>query len=369
MKIRIVHITQALGGVKTYFAQILDHIDHNRFEIILIAPSDRGLQEICSAKNVVYHQLNIRRQIHLFYDSYCFIRIVSLVRKIRPDLVHAHSAKGGMLGKLSAYFHNVPIVFTPHAFSYLSFVGFKRTLFYTLEFFSRKKVRKLLAVSYSEYMRAVQELNYKVDQVCVVSNSVEISPEEMRRDFDRCIHIGMIGRLTHQKNPLFFLKAAEIIQSEFPSIRFTLLGAGYHDHLKEEVLEFIRNHKLNNVQILSWGEHSIEKFYLDLDIFLLTSNFEGLPFSLLEAMSYKLPCIATNVDGSKDVIRHNSNGYLANSVEEIVQQIRLLINSKELRERLGNAGFEYVKDMHDVRINIKKIERLYKSMLPNSEHL
>ncbi|HEX8333458.1 MAG TPA: glycosyltransferase [Segetibacter sp.] len=363
MKIRIVHITQALGGVKTYFAQILTHIDLSRFEIILIAPSDNELKELCSANHITYYQLNIKRQIHLFYDPYCFVQILSFIRKIQPNIIHAHSAKGGMLGKLSAYFHRIPVVFTPNAFSYLSFIGFKRTLFYSLEFFSRKKVNKLLAVSYSESDRAVHELNYKAEQVSVVLNFIKIDTAAVNRNFDQCKQIGMIGRLTHQKNPLFFLEIAKRIQGIFPEIKFILLGAGYHDHLKKDALEFIRNHQLNNVQIVSWGEYQLEKFYEELDIFLLTSSFEGLPFSLLEAMSYKLPCIATNVDGSKDVVKHNDNGFLVNSAEETVSKIVLLIQSKALRERLGSSAYEYVKEFHNAQINVKKIELLYENLL------
>jgi glycosyltransferase involved in cell wall biosynthesis len=268
-----------------------------------------------------------------------------------------------MLGKLSAYFHRIPVVFTPHAFSYLSFAGFKRTLFYILEYFSRKKVCKLLAVSYSEYDRAVHELNYRPEQVSVVLNSININSVDVYRNFDQCKQIGMIGRLTHQKNPLFFLEIAKRIKEIFPDVHFTLLGAGYHDHLKVAVLEFIQKHQLNNVQIMSWGEYPLEKFYQGLDIFLLTSSFEGLPFSLLEAMSYKLPCIATNVDGNKDVIKHNDNGFLVNSIEEAVSQIMLLIQSKEFRERLGYSAFEYVREFHSAQINIKKVEHLYESLL------
>jgi len=148
-----------------------------------------------------------------------------------------------------------------------------------------------------------------------------------------------------------------------PEIQFTLLGAGYHDHLKDEALEFIQKHQLSNVQIISWGECPLEKFYQDLDVFLLTSSFEGLPFSLLEAMSYKLPCVTTNVDGSKDVLKNNDNGFLANSIEEAVSQLLLLIHSKELRERLGRSAYQYVNEFHNAKINIKEVEHLYQSLL------
>ena len=363
MRIRVLHITQALGGVKTYFEHILTHIDSNKFEIVLIAPADKELEKLCSSYETIYYRLDIKRNIHLIYDPYCFARILLLVKKIQPNIIHAHSAKGGMLSKLSVYFHRIPVVFTPNAFSYLSFIGFKRVLFYSLEYFSRKKVRKLLAVSHSEYDRAVNELNYKPEQLSIVLNSISINDIEFNRNFDRCSHIGMIGRLTHQKNPLFFLEVAKRIREVFPAIQFTLLGAGYHDHLKEDVLEFIQKHQLDNVQIMSWGECPLEKFYQELDVFLLTSSFEGLPFSLLEAMSYKLPCVTTNVDGNKDVVKNNYNGFLTNSIEEAVSQIVLLVQSKELRERLGQCAYRYVKEFHNAKINIKKVEHLYENLL------
>jgi len=361
MKIRVLHITQALGGIKTYFSQIVTHIDKSKFEISLIAPHDSELAELCAVNGIVYHSLNIRRQVHPVYDPYHFIRILLLIKKTKPGIIHCHSAKGGMLSKLSSYFHGVAVVFTPNAFSYLSFVGFKRVLFYLLEYFSKKRVRKLLAVSYSEHDRALHELNYRQDQISVVLNSIKIQDAPVR-DFEKCDQIGMIGRLTHQKNPLFFLEVARRIQEIYPNIQFKLLGAGYHDHLKKAALKFIEENQLNNIQIVSWGQYQLETFYKELDIFILTSSFEGLPFSLLEAMSYKLPCIATNVDGNKDVIKHGQNGFLANSVEEFVSQLVLLIQSNQLREQLGNSGYCYVKKFHNSEINIKKIEHLYETL-------
>jgi len=361
--IKVLHVTQALGGVKTYIFEIIRHLDPNEFELIVVAPPDKEFKKICEEYKVKLIELNIPRQIHLFLDPYCFFKLLSIIRKVKPHLIHVHSAKAGMLGKFSRYFHKRPVVFTPNAFSYLSFVGFKRVLFYSLEFLFKKKVNVLLAVSYSEYDRAIHELRYPKERVSVVLNSITTSDVAIERDYANCRTIGMIGRLTYQKNPLLFLELAREIKKKYPHIKFRLIGAGYHDDLKEQIYKYIQEEDLTNVEIIAWGQYDVRQFYRELDIFVLTSAFEGLPFSILEAMDSKLPCVVTKVDGNKDIIRNGENGFEVNSLDQLISCITDLVESSSLREKIGTNGYNYVRSCHRSDLNIQRTAAAYRQQV------
>jgi len=94
----------------------------------------------------------------------------------------------------------------------------------------------------------------------------------------------------------------------------------------------------------------------------MTSVFEGLAFSLLEAMSFGVPCVVSKVDGNTDVINNYENGFSCLTVDEFYNKIELLINNAELRIQIGLAGYEYVKARHSLAQSILKIEEVYDSM-------
>ncbi len=151
---------------------------------------------------------------------------------------------------------------------------------------------------------------------------------------------------------------------KYPSLEFSILGAGIHDDLAQEINLFLETHQLSNkIKIESWGgADTSQKFLEDADIFVMTSVFEGLSFSLLEAMSLGIPCVVSKVDGNTDVINNNENGFSCLSIEEFCQKIELLVNSAELSYRIGQAGYEYVKTNHSIHTNTAKLEKLYAEM-------
>jgi glycosyltransferase involved in cell wall biosynthesis len=361
-KVKIVHVTQSLGGVKTYLEHLFTHYDPDNFEHVIIAPENSSFQKFCKKNSVIYHPLKFQRSINLFKDISILFKVISILKKEAPALVHAHSAKGGYIGRLAAKFVPAKVIYSPHAFSYLSFKGLKRTVFYMLEYIAGRFTSKLLAVSHSEASRAVNELGYKPNEVKVILNSIPINDDLPFRNYTNCINIGMIGRLTYQKNPLLFLEVAVLLLRKYPHLKFSILGAGVTDHLSAEIAEYIKMNGLEGkVNILKWGNNNTSKRFLDdMDIFVLTSVFEGLPFSLVEAMASGVPCVVSKVDGNTDVINNNENGFSCLSADEFYTKLDLLVKSEELRRKFGQAGYRYIKSMHDIQKNIKQLEDLYR---------
>ena len=363
-KKKILHISQATGGVKTYVAHILNYVDSNSYEFVVIAPADVIFEKFCKDRSIRYYQLDLERGNNPLKNVRILSKLITIIKKEKPDIVHAHSAKGGFLGRVASRFTGSKIIYTPHAFSYLPFTGVNRTIFYLLELMARKWTTSLLAISHSEANRAIYELGYKKNQVKVILNSIPVNGTPINLQSDHALKIRMVGRLTSQKNHMLFLEIADILLKKYPDLEFAVLGAGIHDDLAAEIDSFIANNKLeNNVHIIHWGDTEISKKFLEeTDIFIMTSVFEGLPFSLLEAMSLGKPCVVSKVDGNTDVINNSENGFACLSVEEFCEKIELLINDPALRVKLGMAGYEYVKSKHSIEKNALQLEKIYASI-------
>lgn len=355
------HITHGLGGIQTYLEYILNYSDKTNFKYIVVAPYNTAFQHFC-APFAKYYPLKVKREVNPFADIFLLIKLILLISKEKPDVLHVHSAKGGFLGRLAGKFSNVKVVYTPHGFSYLSFTGIKRMLFFMLECISRNWSNVLLAVSHSEANRAGFEIGYKPGKVKVIMNSIYSNGHVSKRDYDNNYRIGMIGRLTYQKNPMLFMDIAETLLWKYPNLQFKILGAGLDDHLGTTLHEFInKNNFHEKIKLLPWGNSSASRGFIEeTDIYVMTSVFEGLPFSLLEAMAGECACVVSKADGNSDVIQNNENGFACLSKEEFCKDIELLIHDKSLRKKFGKAGREYIHEKHNITDAIDQLQNLYK---------
>lgn len=370
-KIKILHITQSLGGVETYIRQIISTIDRSKYEIVLVSPFNKELSNFCLSNGVKIYCIKMDRGLNIFVDLQNLFSFCKIIRDENPDLVHLHSSKAGFIGRLACRIKHKKSIFTPHGLSYLSFTGVKRMIFFMLEVIAKSFTFRVLACSNSEAYRMIFELGMEKSHIDVELNSIMLNKletiEEPSFSNSDKFRIGTISRLTYQKNPLLLVEIASQIISKYPNTEFSILGAGLEDHLKDNVIKRIKDLGIENqFKILNWGAHDNSISYLkQLDIFILPSIFEGLPLSLLEAMAIGLPVVTSKCDGCNDVIQNNINGYNAITVNEFVDALINLIEKEDIRKRIGLRGREYVFKNHNMELYIKKLENYYSNVLAN----
>ena len=141
--------------MKTYTAYVLEYADKGLFDFVIIAPADVLFETFCREKGIPYYPVNLERGLNPFANFFILFKIIRIINKEKPAIIHAHSAKGGFLGRLAGNITKSKVIYTPHAFSYLSFSGIQRIAFYCLEFIARKWTTLLLAISYSEAGRFI----------------------------------------------------------------------------------------------------------------------------------------------------------------------------------------------------------------------
>jgi glycosyltransferase involved in cell wall biosynthesis len=370
-RIKILHITQSVGGVETYLKQIFSTIDHNKFEVVLVGTVSDLLEPYCIKYNVRFQRLKMSRGLNPILDIRSIFQLARIIKKEKPICVHLHSSKGGFLGRIATKLASHKSLFTPHGLSYLSFSGFKRMMFFFLELIGKKYTYKIHAVSFSEANKLVYELGHKRANIFVVQNAIII--KDAVSMIDKCKHkltaslkVGTIARLTPQKNPLLFIEIANaVIKKTSGEAHFYFLGVGEHDHLKNEVEQKISEYDIAaNVHLLQRGDLDTSIGFLQqLDVFLFPSVFEGLSYALLEAMLEGVPCVVSNVDGNNDLIHNNMNGYTCITVEEYVNAICALLFDKAQAKQIGEAGRNYILAKHDLSKNIKQLEAVYETFV------
>jgi glycosyltransferase involved in cell wall biosynthesis len=252
-RIKVLHITQSVGGVETYLKQVISTIDHSKYELKIVGTISENLEPYCIKNNVPFTRLKMARGLNPILDIASIFRLRKILQEERPVCAHLHSAKGGFLGRLACKLAKQKSLYTPHALSYLSFTGVKRKLFFLLEQFAGQFTYKLLAISHSEAERLVNDLEQKREDIYVIPNSLVVenyfysyfSNKSNLHVLNGAKKIGTIARLTPQKNPLLFIDIAnEVIKKESNHVHFYFLGVGEHDHLKNEVEQRIKQYNI-----------------------------------------------------------------------------------------------------------------------------
>ncbi len=365
-KIKILHIAKVLAGVGTSLELIAENIDEERFELILIRDIEENAKPLLynSGKLVKTYCLELQREIQPGNDLRFLKKSISIVKKEKPQLIHCHSAKGGIIGRALGSLTRIPTFFTPQAFSFLSAENkFKRSLFQTIENAFGLTNSFLIACSDSEAIRALKDTRYPKERIYVVDNFLPEPQEEPDFNFESDF-ICSIGRPSFQKNTMFLLKVFKDIHKRLPHIKLYILGVGHYspDLLKSK--KFIQENNLTQaVKLFEWTSRNETLTILKKSLLYVSfARYEGLSFAVLEAMANGKPCLLSDVDGNRDCIKDGKGGMLFNldtSSTEVAESIIPIINDQDKLCEMGKESFQQFLKYFTAKGNISKLEGLY----------
>lgn len=277
----------------------------------------------------------------------------ALIRRTRPDVVHCHSSKAGVYGRLAARACGVPSVYTPHGYAFLrtDVLPPVRTLFKGIEWLASRAGDAIVACGTEEYALA-RQLAGPHHVVTCVPNALD--PPELAclprphlpfRNNTRVL-VGTCGRAVAQRAPELFSSIACRLQD---AADWIWIGA-------ERNAEPLPHH----VHCTGWVSRAYALGTMaELDIYLQTSRWEGLSYSLLEAMALGKPVVATRIPANEVVIDHGITGLLGNGAEELAEHVLRLASDPELRSRLGRAAQSCIADQYDARRTYQEYATLY----------
>lgn len=351
---KILFIVEAMGGgVFTYIVDMANELS-KEYDVYVAY----GLRKQTPSNYKQYFNENVHlifvenftRSINLKKDIKAFNEIKEIQKNINPDIIHLHSSKAGILGRI-AFLNSgkASVFYTPHGYSFLmkNTGEIKRVFYYFLEKACANLTGKTIACSYGEYLIA-KKLNKKATYVSNGINIKEIDSLLQRKKIDtnRKMIIGTLGRISNQKNPFLFNKIAK----SFPNYTFKWIGDGEQRNLLTSP----------NIQITGWLNRKDALNELDsIDVFLLPSLWEGLPISLLEAMYLKKVCIVSNIKGNNDVIKNGENGFVCSSINDYISIIKKIHDDYVNKNKIVENAYCSILNKYNTNVMIKKYSRIY----------
>lgn len=349
----IVHITEALGGGVLYLLhQLIKEQVAAGYEVTLVhsykreTPAPDVLDQLFPVpiSRVV---VPMTTHISIKADIKSFRDIAKLLKTLHPDIVHLHSSKAGVLGRIAARFVglNKPLYYSPHGFSFLKqdVSQVKRALFFSIEVISGLFGGKIITSCVSEGRLANMLVGRR--RVCVVENCTDV-PEFgwPKQAHDSRVRVMSAGRLCYQKAPWRFWKLATSLFQE--NAEFYWVGDG---ELRTP-LESDATHA--KIRISGWVDRdNLWHEMYAADVLVMTSLWEGMPLILVDAQAIGLPAVVPDVVGCRDVVLDGVTGFVCKNDGELIEKTRLLIRDAELRSRMGQAA----RAMAAERFSIKRM--------------
>lgn len=374
MKIAHIQLLPMLSGVQNVSLQEFLNLDSDvhKFKKTLICKESGELSdEVLRLGGGVYFVPSLEREIHPFKDLISLVKIYAICKKEKFDIVHTHSAKTGVLGRIAARLAGVKkVIHTVHGFPFNDKNGYiKNKVYEYLEKMASYFCDVIICLHDDDANICNEKLEVPLEKIKVISNGVDIekfSPvnKVARESVLKSLGVNvssvvfcMVGRLWEQKNPGLFVRAANVFIEKNPSLKasFILVGDG---ELKEE-LQYIA--KSPHIKFLGWRK-DIPEILGASDCFVLPSLWEGMPLAILEAQSSGLPCIVSNIQGNSSLVTDDYDGYLFNVDNEhhLVMLMEKMMD-KCIRQRLSeNARCKIVKT-YNIKNRISKITEIYLS--------
>ena len=328
-------ITRAeLGGAQTHLLQLVQAstAEHE----VVVGVGEEGVlcdrARALSARVVVLHHL--RHSLHPWHDLIGFVEICKLIRRTRPDVVHAHSGKAGLLGRLAAKFCGVPAVYTAHGFAFAEGASrAKRLVALIGEWLAARTGATTVAVSESECRLARRFAVSSPGSLIVIHNGCETSEYTARAE-KQPPTVVMVARFARPKRQDVLLRAFSQLSE---AAQLWLVGDG--PELENARLLALRLGIAEKVKF--WGACTdVPQLLAQSQIAVLISDHEGFGLSLIEAMSVGLPVIATDVGGMREIVLPNETGFLVpnGSEADLIAALERLISDPGLRKRMGAAA-------------------------------
>ncbi|URC13700.1 glycosyltransferase [Flavobacterium sp. B183] len=371
-KIKIAHILHSVGGVDVSLRQILENINTVKFENIVIhGDSDtQGLFRDKNFESIIEFKLPIYREISLKNDFLAITRALKIIRKERPDLIHSHSTKGGVIARLVGFLTGIKVLHTPQAFSYLCTENkIKRIVFLLIEKLLSKGNSILLASSESELQRAINEVGYVRSKTALFNNAIRPIEKVLKLSVPKTWpdnYLCNVGRPCYQKNTEELIRVLYEVNKTI-DIHLVLVGVGYHaDQLNIVENLVLKLNLKDKITILNWTSredvlHIIGKSKL----YVSTSRYEGLPYAIIESLALSIPNVVSDCDGNRDLIKNDFNGFCIkdNNTEEFSQRIIKLLREEDLHNEFSRNAKETFLLHHNINEKIKNLELIYREEL------
>jgi len=346
------------AGTEKHVYLLSKNLDEKTFHINVCTSEHGELVEKLQGKGI---QVTVIPKSHSFFH---FLKMILYLRRNKYDIVHCHSGGYACLAAKCAGIKN--IIYTRHGMAVTEAELKQRNFFKKMrDFLVDKTITKYIALTKYDKKVMNQILNIDSKKIDIIWNGIDPSfTEELTTAKYTNPTIGIVGRLTRQKGISYLIRAVPKIVKKFSDLEVLIAGDGEDESILKNLS---KEHGVSDrVKFLGYVKNVSEVINC-MDVFVLSSIWEGFPYVLLEAMILKKPIVATDIFGIQEIIDNNKNGILVKPrcPDSIAKAVIELLTDKKRAKKLGEAAYKKVIKHYTLRGTVSKIQTLYSHLLEN----
>lgn len=357
-----------IGGGESHLLSLVENLDRSRFDPVVLSFTDGPMIARLQEMDVPTHIIPTLKP----FDFTKWKIVKRLLQKEKVDLVHAHGTRANSNVLWAARSLGIPVIYTVHGWSFHP---------------DQKPIVRKLRILGEKYLTSKSDLNISVSasnqqtgknfipsfESIVINNGIDqekFNPKKPHKDIRTELGIDQdvllvlfIARFTSHKQPLTLIEAFARALSSNANMHLLMVGDG--DQKNEAITLIDKLRITNKIKLLSFRQ-DVPDVLAAADIFVLPSLWEGLPIGLLEAMAMGKTIIASDVDGTSEVVQHDRNGWLVETSDLISNLSNALIDlsrDENRRKRFEQKALETVKEKYNAATMTRRIEKIYLDLL------
>ncbi len=358
-------------------------MQQNGFKVILASASGKEVAQVEKETGLRVHILPLTRKISPLTDLKALWKTYRLIKKYRPDIVHTHTPKAGIVGMLAAKLAGVPVrMHTVAGMPLLEAKGIQRSILNLVEKLTYWSATQVYPNSYGLQAIIIQNQLAKPDKLKVIaegsSNGIDTAffnpkhfsagqKENLKKQLgikpEDTVFV-FVGRLVGDKGINELVNAFETLFKEYPNIKLLLVGNEEPalDPLQEKTHKIIHSHP--NIITTGWVD-DVRPYLAIADIFVFPSYREGFPNVVMQAGAMGLPAIVTDINGCNEIITDRLNGLIIPPKEEeaLYRAMKLLLEDKKLRMQLAQNARPNIEAKYKQEVVWQALLEEYKRLL------
>ena len=363
MKVLFV-ITRAdtVGGAQVHVKDLSKFLLAKGHSILVVTGSKGYYNSVLEKNGIPFITCEtLHKSIRPIQDCLTLSFLTRIIKQFQPDLVSAHSSKSGILGRLACQTVNTPCIFTVHGWAFTEGVPQpSRAIYQISEKLSEPLANKIVCVSNHDRLLGIKS-GMNPNRLLTIHNGMPDIPEEFRANIanaSKLVSVVMVARFDKQKDHRTLVEAVR----NLPKVKLKLIGDGPTLSSIQRLVE--EREMTNRVKFLGYCDNVAEQL-ANSQIFVLISNWEGFPRTIIEAMRAGLPVVASNVGGVGEAVVDGVTGYCVPCGDGNTLQNRLshLADNSELRQKMGNAGRQKYESEFTFERMFDKTYKLYEQVV------
>ena len=365
----------SIGGAQIHVRDMAKALTRDGFRVTVLTGAAGDMTEQLDQDGISWFLIpKLVRPIKPWQDIKAIIATAQTIRRLKPDLVSTHTAKSGMVGRLAAFLAGVPSIFTAHGWQFADGIPAgqaKAVLF--IEKLVAPLCRRVITVSRYDYELALRKKAVSANKMVTIHNGLPwreppASETAALRSGDigegQRVRLLMVARFQEQKDHAALLEALAGIRSFDQNLEWSLELVGDGPGMSAEQARARELYIADRVEF-SGQQLDVPERMDRADIYLLISNWEGFPRSIIEAMRAGLPVIASDVGGCNESVRDGQTGFLVDKgdIPVLQERIQSLIVNTALRVQFGEAGRRLYEEQFTFQNMYKKTVELYRQVV------